>query len=104
MTLEDAAQAAADRDMPNGYRGLTDVRDLYVRAFRAGYHHKEATMIDPETRRQVLQALEEIAADMKRDATQFDGRPFNGRTVAELFGNQGAAIAALARIVKILSI
>ncbi len=42
----------------------------------------------------------EIAADMERDAQDFDGRPLNGRTVAEYFGNQGAAIAALALIVE----
>jgi hypothetical protein len=36
---------------------------------------------------------------MARDATEFDGKPFDGRTVAEYFGNQGAAIAALADIV-----
>ncbi len=42
----------------------------------------------------------EIAADMKRDAAEFDGKPFDGRTVAEYFGNQGAAIAALALIVE----
>ncbi len=44
--------------------------------------------------------LEMIAADMGKDAKDFDGRPFNGRTVAEYFGNQGAAIAALANIMK----
>ena len=44
--------------------------------------------------------LEMIAADMEKDAKDFDGRPFNGRTVAEYFGNQGAAIAALANIMK----
>ena len=44
--------------------------------------------------------LEMIAVDMKNDAKDFDGRPFNGKTVAEYFGNQGAAIAALADIVK----
>ena len=44
--------------------------------------------------------LEMIAIDMKNDAENFDGRPFNGKTVAEYFGNQGAAIAALADIVK----
>lgn len=46
--------------------------------------------------------LREIAKDMADDATRFDGQPFNGRTVAEYFGNQGAAIAALARIVETL--
>lgn len=43
--------------------------------------------------------LKMIAEDMKNDAKKFDGRPFNGKTVAEYFGNQGAAIASLARIV-----
>ena len=41
-----------------------------------------------------------IAADMKDDATRFDGQPFTGKTVAEYFGNQGAAISALAGIIE----
>jgi hypothetical protein len=40
-----------------------------------------------------------IAKDMEDDAKNFDGRPFNGKTVAEYFGNQGAAITELSRIV-----
>ena len=48
----------------------------------------------------VTKVLEIIAEDMKNDAKNFDGKPFNGKTVAEYFGNQGAAIAALAEIVK----
>jgi hypothetical protein len=47
-----------------------------------------------------VKVLEMIADDMQNDARDFDGRPFNGKTVAEYFGNQGAAIAALADIVK----
>jgi hypothetical protein len=47
-----------------------------------------------------IKVLEMIAADMENDAKNFDGKPFNGRTVAEYFGNQGAAIAALADILK----
>ena len=47
-----------------------------------------------------IEILEMIAIDMQQDAASFDGRPFDGRTVAEYFGNQGAAIAALANIVK----
>lgn len=42
----------------------------------------------------------DIANDMRLDAERFDGQPFNGRTVAEYFGNQGAAIAGLARILE----
>ena len=48
-----------------------------------------------------IEVLDMIIADMKADAEKFDGRPFNGKTVAEYFGNQGAAIAALARIVTV---
>ena len=44
--------------------------------------------------------LEAIAEDTKNDAKDFDGRPFNGRVVAEYFGKHGAAIAALANVVK----
>ena len=47
-----------------------------------------------------IKVVEMIAEDMKNDAREFDGRPFNGRTVAKYFGRQGAAIAALANIVK----
>jgi len=46
-----------------------------------------------------IEILAMIQKDMKNDAKNFDGKPFNGRTVAEYFGNQGAAISALARIV-----
>ena len=48
----------------------------------------------------VIEVLTMIADDMEKDAERFDGQPFNGNTVATYFGNQGAAIAALANIVK----
>jgi hypothetical protein len=48
----------------------------------------------------ILETLQAIADDMEADAKAFDGRPFDGRTVAEYFGNQGAAIRALALAVK----
>lgn len=47
-----------------------------------------------------IEVLKMIAADMESDAASFDGKLFNGETVAEYFGNQGAAIAALANIVQ----
>ena len=50
----------------------------------------------------VRRVLRDIALDMEHDATNFDGKPFTGRTVAEYFGYQGAAIAALARIIETL--
>jgi len=52
--------------------------------------------------RSKIKVLEMIATDMKNDAKNFDGQPFNGKTVAEYFGNQGAAIAALANIMKLI--
>ena len=47
-----------------------------------------------------IKILEMIAEDMEKDAANFDGKPFTGKIVAEYFGHQGAAIAALANIVK----
>ena len=47
-----------------------------------------------------LEVLEEIANDQERDAAEFDGKPFDGRTVTEYFGNQGAAIYTLAKILQ----
>ena len=44
--------------------------------------------------------LNMIQKDMENDAAVFDGQTFNGKTVATYFGNQGAAIAALAKIIK----
>jgi len=48
---------------------------------------------------EIRETLKLIALDMVEDAKTFDGQPFTGRTVAEYFGNHGAAIAALAGIV-----
>jgi hypothetical protein len=47
-----------------------------------------------------IKVLEMIAEDMKNDAKHFDGQAFNGRNMAEYNGRQGAAIAALANIMK----
>ena len=47
-----------------------------------------------------IKVLDMIAQDMEDDARNFDGKPFTGKVVAEYFGNQGAAISALAKILK----
>lgn len=47
-----------------------------------------------------IEVLKTIADDMENDVKNFDGKPFNGRTVAQYFGCQGAAITALANIVR----
>jgi len=47
-----------------------------------------------------IKTLELIASDAKADAENFDGQPFNGRSVGKYFGNHGASIAALADILN----
>ena len=54
-------------------------------------------MADQDRRKEILKM---IADDMKKDAEDFDGKPFNGKTVATYFGYHGAAIASLARIMQ----
>jgi len=49
-----------------------------------------------------IKILKMIEEDMSNDAKNFDGQPFTGKTVAEYFGNQGAAIAALANVLSSL--
>ena len=50
-------------------------------------------------RKRILEVLEMIIADSENDASRFEGKPFNGKTVAEYLGCQAAAIQALAKIV-----
>jgi hypothetical protein len=56
--------------------------------------------MDKEAREKIIKVLEAIAKDMENDAKDFEGKPFTGKTVAAYLGYQGAAIAALANIVK----
>jgi hypothetical protein len=58
-------------------------------------HEKESSK-----KNRMISTLEKIADDQRADAQAFEGRPFTGKVVAEYFGNQGAAIAALAKIIK----
>lgn len=51
------------------------------------------TKLDPRIRTCRL-----IADDMKNDTEKMEGQPFTGKNVAVAFGNQAAAIAALANI------
>lgn len=41
---------------------------------------------------------DEIQADMERDVALFDGRPLDGRTVAEIHGTLAATISGLAAL------
>ncbi len=59
-------------------------------------------MANMTNRTRMIEILTDISKDMAEDAKRFDGQPFTGRTVAEYFGNQGAAIAALANVLRAL--
>lgn len=48
----------------------------------------------------LIKTLEMIAIDVEKDAKEFDGKVFNGKTMAEYMGNHGAAIKAVAEILK----
>jgi hypothetical protein len=54
--------------------------------------------------KRIAEVMQMVVDDMASDAKAFDGKPFNGRTVAEYFGNQGAAIAAVAKAVAELAV
>jgi len=51
-------------------------------------------------RDRLIKVMDMVAEDVKNDAAKFDGKPFNGRTMAEYMGNHGAAIAVIAETVK----
>ena len=48
----------------------------------------------------LIKICEQVALDVENDAKEFDGKPFDGKTVATYFGYQGAAIKALADVLK----
>lgn len=53
-------------------------------------------------KKRLLEIVNEVAKDVENDAKEFDGKAFTGKTVAEYFGNHGAAINALAMVLRIL--
>jgi hypothetical protein len=48
---------------------------------------------------EMLKTLQLIRDDMENDVKEFNGKPFNGRTVGEMHGQLCAAISALAGII-----
>ena len=48
----------------------------------------------------LIKICEQVSKDMENDAKNFDGKPFTGKTVAEYLAYQGAAISALADVIK----
>lgn len=56
--------------------------------------------LNKDQKKQMIEMLGLVSADMAADAKDFDGKPFTGKTVGTYLGYQGAAIAALADILK----
>ena len=54
--------------------------------------------MDEEKRLNMIKICGRIAQDVENDASDFDGKPFTGKTMAEYMGNHGAAIQGLSRI------
>lgn len=55
-------------------------------------------LLGADRRERIKQVLATIETDAEADALALDGKPFTGRTMAELFGETYAAIEALARV------
>lgn len=49
-----------------------------------------------------INVLNAIADNMEKDAINYNGKEFNGETVGNMIGAQGAAIVALATIIKFM--
>lgn len=52
------------------------------------------------TKERMIEICNQVSIDVENDAREFDGKPFDGKTVATYFGYQGAAINALANVLK----
>ena len=59
--------------------------------------------MEVEKMNKIIKVMEAVAEDVERDAKDFDGQPFTGKTMAVYMGNHGAAIAAVADAVKELA-
>ena len=56
--------------------------------------------MEKDKRDKIIRVMDMVSKDVEEDAENFDGKEFNGRNVATYFGNQGAAIKAIADAVK----
>jgi len=56
--------------------------------------------MDKEKRDKIIKVMKSVAEDMGNDARNFDGQPFDGKTVAAYLGNLGAGVTAVANAVK----
>jgi len=56
--------------------------------------------MDKSKRDKIIGVMEMVAKDVEGDAKDFDGKPFNGKTMATYMGNHGAAIKAVSDAIK----
>lgn len=56
--------------------------------------------MDKARREKIINVMKMVAEDTERDASEFDGKPFNGKTMATYMGNHGAAIKAVADAIR----
>ena len=56
--------------------------------------------MEQQKKDRIIEVMAMVAADVEKDATDFDGKPFTGKTMAEYMGNHGAAIKAVADAIK----
>ena len=56
--------------------------------------------MDEVKRDKIIKVMEIVMKDTQDDLSNFEGKEFNGKNVSTLFGNQGAAICAIAIAVK----
>ena len=56
--------------------------------------------MEQQLKDRLLKICEDVSTDVKNDATDFDGKPFTGKTMGEYMGYHGAAISALADVLK----
>lgn len=57
-------------------------------------------MIDKNKREKIIKVMNMVAEDVEHDAADFDGKPFDGKTIGTYMGNHGAAIKAVVEAIK----
>jgi hypothetical protein len=55
-----------------------------------------------ELKNKLIKICDTVQEDVEKDAKEFDGKPFDGKTMAEYMGYHGAAIGALADVLRTL--
>lgn len=51
----------------------------------------------------IIEVCNLVISETEQDMKELDGKPFNGRTMAEAFGKQAAGTVALANLIILLA-